>query len=130
MVDELRIHLLEEGADSTRLATLANYLRSELLRLDVEDVRSLPASPPPPGARAFGVAGVGGLVIALGQSADSLRSVVTAIRDWLGRGHGEVRTIRLEIGGDVLELAQASAAEQEQLIQLFVQRHTLGSAAP
>ena len=129
MDDELRLHLSEEGADAARLAALTGYLRSELLRLDVEDVRSLPAGEPPPGTRAFGVATVGALMVALGQSAECLRSVVSAIRDWLGRGEGKDRTIRLELDGDVLELSQANAADQEQLIELFVRRHTTGSAA-
>jgi hypothetical protein len=129
MDDELRLHLSEEGADAARLAALTGYLRSELLRLDVEDVRALPAGEPPPGTRAFGVATVGALMVALGQSAEALRSVVSAIGDWLGRGAGKDRTIRLELDGDVLELSQANAADQEQLIELFVRRHTTGSAA-
>jgi hypothetical protein len=73
---------------------------------------------------------VGALLIALGQSAEGLRSVVSAIRDWLRRGDGTQRTVRLELGGDALELSQASAADQERLIELFVRRHATGEAAP
>jgi hypothetical protein len=78
----------------------------------------------------FGVATVGALLIALGQSAQGLQSVVSAIRDWLRRGDGTQRTVRLELGGDALELSQASAADQERLIQLFVRRHATGEGAP
>ena len=60
----------------------------------------------------------------LGSSADGLRAVVTAIRAWLGRGDGTRRTVRLELDGDALELSQASAADQERLIGLFISRHT------
>jgi hypothetical protein len=127
---ELRLQLSEEGADAERLAVLTGYLRAELLRLDVEDVRALPAGEPPPGARAFGAATVGALLIALGQSAQGLRSVVSVIRDWLRRGEGVGRAVRLELGGDALELAQASPADQERLIELFVRRHTTGEPAP
>jgi hypothetical protein len=85
------------------------------------------AAPPlgaaPPGARVAGVAAVGTLLVALGQSAEGLRSVVSAIRDWLRRGDGTRRTVRLELGGDALVLSQASAADQERLIELFVSRH-------
>jgi hypothetical protein len=127
---ELRLQLSEDGADAERLAALTGYLRAELLQLDVEDVTALPAGAPPPGTRAFSVDTVGALLIALGQSAEGLRSVVSAIRDWLRRGDGSKRTVRLELGGDALELSQASAADQERLIELFVRRHATGEAAP
>jgi len=127
---ELRLQLSEDGADAERLATLTGYLRAELLRLDVEDVTALPAGEPPPGTRAFSVEAVGALLIALGQSAEGLRSVVSAIRDWLRRGDGTRRSVRLELGGDALELSQASAADQERLIELFVRRHATGEGVP
>jgi hypothetical protein len=130
MDGELRLQLSEDGADAERLAALTGYLRAELLQLDVEDVTALPAGAPPPGARAFGADTVGALLIALGQSAEGLRSVVSTIRDWLRRGDGTQRTVRLELGGDALELSQASAADQERLIELFVRRHATGEAAP
>lgn len=126
MDGELRLQLVEEGADAERLAALTGYLRGELLQLDVEDVTALQAGEPPPGSRAFDVATVGALLIALGQSAEGLRSVVFAIRDWLRRGEGTQRTVRLELDGDALELSQASTADQAQLIELFVARHTRG----
>jgi hypothetical protein len=129
MGGELRLHLSEEGADAERLAMLTGYLRGELLRLDVEDVTALPAGEPPPGSRAFNVGIVGALLVALGQSAEGLRSVVSAIRDWLRRGEGTRRTVRLELDGDALELSQASAADQQRLIELFVKRHPPGEGA-
>jgi hypothetical protein len=127
---ELRLQLSEEGADAERLAVLIGYLRAELLQLDVEDVSALPAGEPPPGTRASGVASVGALLIALGQSAQGLGSVVSVIRDWLRRGKEAGRAVRLELGGDALELSQASAADQDRLIELFVRRHTAGEPAP
>jgi hypothetical protein len=130
MDGELRLQLAEEGADAERLAALTGYLRSELVQLDVEDVTALPAGDPPPGSRVFGVATVGALLIALGQSAEGLRSVVSVIRDWLRRGEGTQRTVRLELDGDELELSQASTADQERLIELFVSRHTTREPGP
>ena len=126
---ELRLRLSEEGADAERLDVLTGYLRSELLQLEVDDVSALPAGEPPPGARVFGVATAGALLIALGQSAEGLRSVISVIRDWLRRGEGTGRGVRLELGGDVLELKQASAADQERLIELFVRRYTAEETA-
>ena len=129
MDKDLRLQLSEEGADAERLAALTGYLRSELLQLDVEDVKPLPGGEPPPGARGFDAATVGALMIALGQSAEGLRSVVSVIKGWLRRSDGAGRAVRLEIGGDALELSQASTADQERLIELFVIRHTTGEAA-
>ena len=124
MDGELRLHLSEEDADAERLAVLTGYLRAELVQLDVvEEASALPAGEPPPGARVFGVATVGALLITLGQSVEGLRSVVSVIRDWLRRGEGTGRAVRLELGGDALELSQASAADQERLIELFIRRH-------
>jgi hypothetical protein len=121
--DDLRLHLAEDGADLERIGALAGYLRAELLQLDVEDVRPLPAGEAPPGSRAFEVAAVGALLVSLGKSADGLRAVVGAVRVWLARGDGVRRTVRLELGGDVLELSEATAADQQRLIEVFVSRH-------
>jgi hypothetical protein len=126
---ELRLQVSEEGADAERLAVLTGYLRGELLRLDVEDVTALGGGEAPPGSRASGAAAVGALLVSLGQSAEGLRSVVSAIRDWLQRGTKAGRTVRLELGGDVLVLSRASAAEQERLIELFVSQHAGGKGA-
>ena len=130
MSGELRLQLSEEGADAERLAVLTGYLRAELLRLDVEDVTAPKAGEAPPGARVVGVAAVGALLVALGQSAEGLRSVVSAIRDWLRRGGGTQRMVRLELDGDALELSEASAADQERLIELFVSRHAARESRP
>ena len=54
----------------------------------------------------------------------SLRSVVVAVSAWLRRGDNGQRTVRLELGGDVLELARASSDEQKRLVELFISQHT------
>jgi hypothetical protein len=130
MGSELRLRLAEDGADSERLASLTGFLRQELLQLDVEDVTALRTGPPPPGARAFDVAAVGGLLVSLSSSAEGLRAVVSAIRRWLARGDGIRRTVRLEIGGDALELSEATAADQERLIDVFIRRHAAPDVTP
>jgi hypothetical protein len=124
MDGQLRIQVSEDGADAARLDAVTGYLRQDLVQLDVDDVTTLAAGPPPPGARGVNITAVGGLLVALGGSADILRSVVSAVQAWLGRGSGVRRTIRLELGGDALELSQASAADQERLIGLFISRHS------
>ena len=130
MDGELRLHLSEEGADAERVTVLTGYLRAELLQLDVvEEVSALPAGEPLPGARMFGVATVGALLIVLGQSAEGLRSVVSAVRGWLRRGEGKGSHGVAGARGDALELSQASAADQDRLIELFVGRHTTEETA-
>lgn len=124
MGGELRLRISEDDADSARLAELTRYLRADLLQLDVDDVTALPGVAPPSGSRASGSAEISGLLVMLGQSADALRSVVAAVTAWAGRGGGTRRTVRLELDGDALELSQASAADQERLISLFVSRHS------
>jgi hypothetical protein len=125
---EVSLRLAEAGADAERLAELAGFLRQELLSLDVEDVTTLRTGEPPPGARAFDVIAVGGLLVTLGRSVGGLQAVVSAVRKWLGRGEGAPRTVRLEIAGDVLELSGATAADQQRLVELFVARHGTGES--
>jgi hypothetical protein len=72
------------------------------------------------------VAAVGGLLVSLSSSAAGLRAVVAAVRNWLARGEGTRRTVRLEIGGDVLELSEATVADQDRLVDLFAGRHAAG----
>jgi len=120
---ELRLRVSEDGADAERLDALTGYLRQELLQLDVEDVSPLPAGEAPPGSRAFDPVAVGGLLVTLSRSAEGLRAVLLAVRKWMGRGDGTRRTVRLEMGGDVLELSEATATDQERLVDVFVRRH-------
>jgi hypothetical protein len=127
MGDALRLGITEDDADAERLDALTSYLRAELAELDVEDVAARPAGPAPPGARSGAIAAAGGLLVSLSQAADSLTSVVSAVRAWLGRGDNTPRTVRLELDGDVLELARPTPDDQERLIELFISRHRPGA---
>ena len=119
----LTLLVSEDGADADRIEEITGYLRRELNQLDVEQVSRLPAGEAPEGSRAFEVMAIGGLLVTLGNSAQALGKVIGVVRAWLARSPGPVRTVRLELAGDVLELSQASAAEQQRLIDLFVGRH-------
>jgi hypothetical protein len=119
----LYLHVAEVGADAERLDELARNLRAELLQLDVDDVRTPSVGEPPEGARVLDVVAVGALLVTLGRTAAGLTTVVTSIRKWLARGTDPTRTVRLEIGGDTLELSSVTAAEQERLISTFISRH-------
>jgi hypothetical protein len=120
----LQLRLYEKCADAERLDLLTGFLRRELLELDVADVTTLSAGEPPAGTRAFDFAAVGGLLVTLGQSAQGLRTIISTIRTWMARGETSARSVRLEIDGDVLELSEVTAADQERLITLFVSKHS------
>jgi hypothetical protein len=120
---EIRLQLAEEGADAERLDTLTGYVRADLLQLDVEDVSRTRAGDPPPGARAVDIVALGGLVVSLGPTATALGAVVASIRRWLSGDDGVRRTVKIEIDGDTLELSEASVAEQDRLVALFIRRH-------
>lgn len=124
MDSALHVHLGEDGADAERLDLLTGFLRRELLELDVADVTTLPAGEPPAGTRAVDMAAIGGLLVTLGRSAQGLRTVISTIKTWLARSDAVPRRVRLEIDGDVLELSEARAVDQERLIALFVSKHS------
>jgi len=130
MAAELTLLLSEDGADPERVAMLTRHLRRELDQLDVERVSHLTVGEAPEGTRAFEVAAVGGLLVALADPAQALGKIVNVIRGWLSRTPGPVRTVRLELAGDVLELSQASATEQDRLVELFVRRHASSGDTP
>ena len=123
MGSEVHLHLSEDGADAERIDALAGLLRRELLELDIDDVVAVRGGLPPDGARSVDIAAVGGLLVMLGEAATGLGGLVTAVRAWLARTDTR-RTVRIEIDGDVLELSEASARDQQRLVELFVGRHT------
>jgi hypothetical protein len=123
MSSEIRLQLFEDGADAERLDAITGYVRRELLQLDVEDVDRTAVGDVPQGARAIDVIALGGLVVSLGRTATGVQAVVAAVRRWLSGGDGVRRTVKIEIGGDVLELSEVSVGEQDRLVDLFVRRH-------
>jgi hypothetical protein len=106
--------------DALEVARATLQLRRELLDLDVDAVDAPGAGEPPPGARGMDVAAVGALVVNFADS-QVLAAVVTAIRSWLAGSPR--RSIKLELGGDVLELTGVSSAEQRRLTDEWLARH-------
>jgi hypothetical protein len=107
-------------ADAEDVAEATLQLRRELLDLDVDAVEVPRAGEPPPGARAVDLAAIGALVVTLGQS-QLLTAVVAAVQSWLSRSPR--RSIKLELGGDVLELTGVSSDEQRRLTEEWLRRH-------
>jgi hypothetical protein len=117
----LGIHVaVEPGADAEEVTEATLQLRRELLELDVEAVEIPRAGEPPPGSRAVDLASLGTLVVTVAQS-QLLASVVAAVRSWLAVSRQ--RSIKLELGDDVLELTGVSSDEQRRLTDEWLRRH-------
>ena len=111
------------GGDAEEVAQSTLQLRRELLELDVNAVETLRAGEPPPGSRAVDVAALGALVVNIADS-QLLAAVVAAVRSWLAGSPR--RSIKLELGGDALELTGVSSREQRRLTDEWLARHTAG----
>jgi hypothetical protein len=114
----IRVGVGPDG-DAAEAAEAALQLRRELLDLDVLAVEPQRAGEPPPGTRAVDLAAVGGLIVTIAQSG-MLPDVLAAVRAWLSRWQS--RSIKLELGGDVLELTGVSSAEQRRLADEWLRR--------
>ncbi len=111
----------DDEAEDVAEATL--QLRRELLDLDVDAAGAPRAGEPPPGARAVDVGALGALVVNIADS-QLLAAVVAAVRSWLAGSSR--RSIKLELGGDALELTGVSSREQRRLTDEWLARHRGG----
>ena len=109
------------GGDADEVAQATLQLRRELLDLDVDAVEMPAAGEPPPGSRAVDLAAVGALVVNVAES-QLLTAVIAAVRSWLAGSSR--RSIKLGLGGDVLELTGVSSKEQRRLTDEWLARHT------
>ena len=109
--------------DAEEVAQATLQLRRELLDLDVDAVGVQRAAEPPAGSRAADVVALGALAISLTDS-QLLPAVVAAVRSWLAGSSR--RSIKLQLGGDALELTGMSSKEQRRLTDEWLARHTHG----
>lgn len=116
------------SADAEELDELVGQLRRELLELDVESVDRARGGPAPKGARAVDVLALGTLLVSVVDPAAVLPAVVAAVEAWL-RGRGQ-RSVKLELDGDVLEVAGLSSRDQRRLIDGWLARHAVVTEVP
>jgi hypothetical protein len=107
-----------QDADAGEGVRLTSQLRRQLLELDLEAVES-PVTDAPPGTRASDGTIVGVLLVTLTPAV--LRATVQVIQAWLT--NAQVRTARIELDGDVLELTGVSTEDQHTLVTSFLDRH-------
>jgi hypothetical protein len=110
--------------DMEELAQLTDRLRAELLDLDVYSVQQPVRGEAPEDAKGASLLAVGELVVRLVASAEVLTGIIGGVRSWLERNR--VRSVKITLDGDTLELPHVSSAEQERLINLWVTRHATG----
>lgn len=106
-------------ADADEVAQATLQLRREILDLDVDAVEAPGAGEPPPGSRAVDVAALGALVVHVADT-QLLTAVVAAVRSWLAGSSR--RSIKLQLGGDALELTGVSSKEQRRLTDEWLAR--------
>jgi hypothetical protein len=114
---------LGPDVDAEEVAEVTLQLRRELLDLDVETVEAAPGPAAPPGSRGVELAALGALAVTVANS-QLLPPVLSAVQAWLGGSPR--RSIRLELGGDALELTGVSSAEQRRLADEWLRRHQAG----
>jgi hypothetical protein len=109
--------------DAEEVAEATLQLRREFLDLDVDVAEAAGTGEPPPGARAVDVAAIGALLVSIADS-QLLAAVVGAVGSWLAGSSR--RSVKLELGGDALELTGVSSREQRRLTDEWLARHTAG----
>ena len=107
-------------AEAEEVADATMQLRRELLDLDVSAVEVPQAGEPPPGTRAVELAAHGALAVSIAKP-ELLTAVVAVVRSWLSRS--QHRSIKLVLGGDVLELTGVPSDEQRRLTDEWLRRH-------
>lgn len=111
--------------DAPELARLTGQLRGQLLELSVDTVELERSEEIPEGAKPLDPVTIGALVVTLGPAV--LEAAVALVDRWLA--HRPVRSAKLTIGGDSIELTQATAADQQRLVEAFVARHATPSGS-
>ena len=120
---EVMIRVAERGGDGERVDAVARLLRRRLEEIDGVRLSVFSADELPEGARGVDVVVVGAIVATLGDLATHLVPMIAGIREWLDRAPQTPRSVWVELGGDALELSNATVAQQDQLVELFVRRH-------
>jgi hypothetical protein len=115
----LSVRIVAEPADDPGdYETLARTLREELRDTDADSVEPIAADRVPEGAKGWHDI-VGWLAVNFG-TAQALRSVVSALRDWTSRTG---RVVEVTDGTDVLRLSGVTSEQQDKIIDAWLARH-------
>jgi hypothetical protein len=113
------LHLdLGTEADNEEQALLAQRLREDLLKLDVDAVEPVPSGETPVGAKGDPLV-LTTLLVTLAPMA--LTEFMKALQAWLTRH--ERASVSVESGAEKIVVTGSPSREQQRLIEAFVSRH-------
>lgn len=110
----------DERTDMVELDEMRLRLRERLLETDVHSVEPIRAGSAPPWTRGVDLVTAGALLVSLSRSAPLLKSVIGAIQVWAA--NRPQRSVELTIGGNSLKVTGVASAEQQRLIDVFIER--------
>lgn len=118
----LQVEPAPDGDDG-EVAELTQRLRAQLLELDVDSVDPIADTSEVAGAKGLETL-VGWLAVRLGK--EGLRTAVAAVVNWATRtGHN----VEVSYDGDVLKVSGVTSAQQERIINDFLDRHAPSTGA-
>ncbi|MHC1563027.1 effector-associated constant component EACC1 [Actinomycetospora sp. C-140] len=120
VVADLHVESFDDCSNED-IETAARQLRSELLALDVEAVE-FRESPAPGNAKGAAI-GLADLAVTLVASGSALTVMLQTVRDWLSR-RGQKQSVTITIGNDTLRLDDVSDVERDEIVKVFVQKHS------
>jgi hypothetical protein len=124
-MDEKRLDVVVAGkadSDPAELDALTRELRRRLLELDVESVSAVRDQDVPEGAKPIDAITIGSLLVTLSPAV--LQSVVSLVDTWAS--NRRVKSVKLTLEGDSIELTDAAPEDQQRLLELFLERHAVG----
>jgi Effector Associated Constant Component 1 len=105
--------------DEEELSRLSQWLRDDILELDVERV-DYATNVAPTGAKSGTAVNLAELIIGLSNSA-VLTALVGVLRTWVSRDSN--RKVSIQFGGDKLEITGAPSDQDECLISKWLATH-------
>jgi hypothetical protein len=115
---EVRLTTEAAGAAPRQIADLTQMLRDDVLASGALSAEHPTARRrPPDGSKGAGLE-YAELVVSI---AGNLAALVVLVRDWTRDRHNT--RVRIEIGGDVIEVDGATDATSEELLRRFLARH-------
>jgi hypothetical protein len=116
----LEINPLEDS-DKREIAELGNRLRRDLGQTSATRVEAVSTGSAPTGSKGLEVLALGHFVVEIARSVPALRKVVAVLWDYVVRQ--PVRSVKISLDGDVLEVTAASSEDQRRLIDAWIAQH-------
>jgi hypothetical protein len=110
-----------EDSDEREVADLGGRLRADLRQTPATRIEAVSAGSAPPGAKGLELLALGHFVVEIARSVPALRDVIAVLRDYVVRQ--PVRSVKISLDGDVLEVTAASGEEQRRLIDAWIAQH-------